>query len=229
MLKKIYIYSKKHRENISIGTCIGMANMSKEEKLKRKEKTKEQMKFITELGKANKGKISTKKHREKQSKAIEKRGGVWNKGLTTKTDERVKKGCKKSGQSRTGKKYFVYSERNKRFWQNPEFVKKQMKSRGVKPNKAELKLNELLQQILLKEYKYVGDGEFILAGKCPDFININGQKKIIELYGTYWHKGETGQDRIDLFEQYGYKTLIVWEDELKDIEDLKNKILNFSL
>ncbi len=98
---------------------------------------------------------------------------------------------------------------------------------NVKPNKAELKLNDFLQQLLPNEYKYVGDGEFILAGKCPDFVNINGQKKIIELYGNYWHKGETGKERIALFRQYGYETLIVWGSELKDEEELINRILGF--
>lgn len=113
-------------------------------------------------------------------------------------------------------------------WQKAEFIRKQMKARNVKPNKIELIFNDLLQGIFPNEYKFVGDGEFILAGKCPDFININGQKKIIELYGTYWHRGQIGQDRIDLFSQYGYKTLIVWENELKNENILKKKLLNFN-
>lgn len=115
-----------------------------------------------------------------------------------------------------------------KMWKDPEFVKKQMKSRSIKPNKAELNLNKFLHRILPNEYKFVGDGEFILAGKCPDFVNVNGQKKIIELYGNYWHKGETGQKRITLFRQYGYETLIIWENELEDEVALKGKILNFN-
>ena len=120
------------------------------------------------------------------------------------------------------------SEARKKDWQEPEFVRKQMRARGVKPNKTELNFNSILQRILPNEYKFVGDGEFILAGKCPDFINVNGQKKIIELYGNYWHKGDTGQKRITLFRQYGYETLIIWENELKDENSLKEKLLNFN-
>lgn len=120
------------------------------------------------------------------------------------------------------------SEARKKNWKDPKFVKKQMRARGVKPNKTELNLNKFLHRILPNEYKFVGDGEFILAGKCPDFVNVNGQKKIIELYGNYWHKGETGQKRITLFRQYGYETLIIWENELEDEIALKEKILNFN-
>lgn len=119
-------------------------------------------------------------------------------------------------------------EPHKVLWQDPEYVKKQMRARNVKPNKAEKKLNRFLHRILPNEYKFVGDGEFILAGKCPDFLNMNGQKKLIELYGDYWHRNDNPQDRIDLFSKYGYKTLIIWERELKPIRRLKEKILKFN-
>lgn len=113
-------------------------------------------------------------------------------------------------------------------WQDPKFVAKQMKARGVKLNKQELHLNTFLQSILPNEYKFVGDGEFILVGKCPDFVNINGQKKIIELYGDYWHRNDIPQDRIDLFAKYGYQTLIIWERELKKEVSLKAKVIEFN-
>lgn len=112
-------------------------------------------------------------------------------------------------------------------WQDPEFVKKAR--RKSSPNKPEKFLIKLFQQLLPTEYKYVGNGEFVLAGKNPDFININGQKKIIELYGDYWHKDDDPQDRINLFARYGYQTLVIWERELKDIEKLSKKVLIFNL
>lgn len=120
------------------------------------------------------------------------------------------------------------SEITKCLWNKSEFVKKQMKARNITPNKTELMLNEILQRILPNNYKFVGDGEFILAGKCPDFVNVNGQKKIIELFGNYWHKDDTGEKRIALFKQYGYKTLIIWEEELRDEDVLKEKLLRFN-
>jgi very-short-patch-repair endonuclease len=96
-----------------------------------------------------------------------------------------------------------------------------------KPNKPEAYICSMLQFIRPNEWKYVGDGQFILGGKCPDFVNINGEKKIIELFGDYWHKGQKAQDRIDIFSRYGYKTLVIWENELKNNKDVTNKILTF--
>ena len=103
----------------------------------------------------------------------------------------------------------------KELWKDPVYARKQMKASHIKPNKLEIQFENILRKIFCDVYKYVGDGEFIIAGKCPDFININGKKKIIELYGSYWHRDDDPQDRINLFRQYGYDTLIVWDYELK--------------
>lgn len=138
------------------------------------------------------------------------------------------KGYAASSRKQTGRVNSEGSKRMKQFWQNPAYVSKQMRARGVSPNKAEIFLDEFFQDILLNEYKFVGDGQFILAGKCPDFININGQKKIIELFGEHVHQPREEQQRIDLFAQYGYQTLIVWYRELKDVDKLKTKILEFN-
>lgn len=116
---------------------------------------------------------------------------------------------------------------SKEYWQTPKYVQKQMKSRGSFPNKKELYLQDLLNEWVPNTFKYVGDGEFILAGKCPDYLNINGKKQLIELYGDYWHRGQNPKERIDLFKSYGYSTLVIWESELKDLPKLKEKIINF--
>ena len=118
--------------------------------------------------------------------------------------------------------------RSKELWKNSDYVSKQMKARNVYPNKEEKRLESILNKFFPNEYKYVGDGEFILAGKCPDFVNVNGKKKIIELYGEYWHRNDDPQDRIDLFKQYGYDTLVIWERELKEIKFLEEKIQIFN-
>jgi len=116
-------------------------------------------------------------------------------------------------------------------WQDLEYREKQLAAIGkgldIKPNKSESGLFDLLQALYADHYRYSGDYSFWINGKNPDFININGQKKIIELFGDYWHKGEDPQDRIDIFTPYGYDTLVIWEHELKDIEKLKVKIIEF--
>lgn len=122
------------------------------------------------------------------------------------------------------------SKNTKRLWQTPEYVAKQMRARNVCPNKAETFLDEFFQDLLPNEYKFVGDGkdeDFIIAGKCPDFVNINGQKKIIELFGEPFHAPKEEQERIDLFAQYGYQTLIIWYNELENLQAVEEKVLSF--
>jgi len=94
--------------------------------------------------------------------------------------------------------------------------------------KPEMILDTILQKYFPNEWKYVGLGEIFIAGKVPDFININGQKKLIELYGDYWHTKEESQERIAFFKQYGFDTLIIWESELYDQPILVfNKLASF--
>lgn len=100
--------------------------------------------------------------------------------------------------------------------------------KNIKPTKLEVKVDNLLQKLLPNEYKFVGNGYTWIVGKCPDFLNIDGQKKLIEVFGDYVHKGETGADRIIHFKKYGFDTLLIWENELKDIENLSKRILAFN-
>jgi len=74
-------------------------------------------------------------------------------------------------------------------------------------------MQKFLNKHFPNEWKYVGDGEFWLGRRNPDFMNINGEKKLIEVFGDYWHKGEDGKERKRYFAQYGFKTLIIWEHE----------------
>ncbi len=122
-------------------------------------------------------------------------------------------------------------------WLNLEYkekvIKSTLKGLKLKPNKKEKLLNKLLNEWLPKEYEFVGNGKVVFGGFCPDFINVNGQKKIIELYGDYWHNKlevrNRDKKRREIYKRFGYKTLIVWEKELKNLTKLKNKILEFTL
>jgi hypothetical protein len=114
-----------------------------------------------------------------------------------------------------------------RNFQNPEWVRNLYKSRNAKPNKAEQKLMGILNENFSNEWEYVGDGKMVLGGKIPDFVNVNGKKQIIELFGRYWHRGENPQDRIDLFKQFGFYTLIIMDNELKDEKFVIERVRNF--
>jgi len=144
-----------------------------------------------------------------------------------------------------GKKHKVESKQKNQTaglknWQNPEYRERQIKAifegLKLKPNKPEKFLSSVLQQLFPNEWKYTGDGSVLIGYKNPDFININGQKKIIELFGDYWHgkertkksKEKEEQQRAKYFAKYGYLTLIVWEYELKEVKILKEKLSVFN-
>ncbi len=120
------------------------------------------------------------------------------------------------------------------FWKDPEYAKKMFKTFGVKPNKKEIFLNEILQKEFPNEWKFVGDGYTWIAGKCPDYLNVNGKKLVIELLGCYWHgckihyprsKYENDEkELIDHYKRYGFDCLIIWEHDLSNLNLIKNKI-----
>ena len=124
--------------------------------------------------------------------------------------------------------------KTKKLWQDSEYVAKQMDARNVAQNKLENFLQNQFDQFFLDQLKFTGDGQLIVAGKCPDFVHTS-KKLIIELFGDYWHSQTvTGipneqheQERIKLFESQGYKTLIIWEHELKDISSVVEKVREF--
>ena len=124
------------------------------------------------------------------------------------------------------------SEQGKMQWKNLDDAAKEKWLKKIltlpKPNKTEQMLADLISDNSLP-FKYVGDGQFILGGKVPDFLNINGRKQVLELYGDYWHAGEDPQDRIDYFKEYGFDCLVIWEHELKDKDAVIDKIKEFSL
>ena len=111
-------------------------------------------------------------------------------------------------------------ENAKKRWKNEEYAKMMFKAFNRKPNKIEKTLNQLLEENNLP-YKYVGDGEVWFGGKNPDFIQCNGKKKVLEVFGDYWHTKrvrsfwETEWGRKLHYQQYGFDCLVIWEHELK--------------
>ena len=158
----------------------------------------------------------------------------WNKGLTKETDERVRKYCKnREGFKHSKKTRRIMSEKAKEHWRNPEIAKKMIKGLHLFPNKAELHLNKILQEYFPNEWRYVGDGQVIIGGLCPDFINCNGKKKIIELFGERWHTGDnllfhrTEEGRKKTFSEFGFDMLVIWDYELNKEENILEKLGGF--
>ena len=62
----------------------------------------------------------------------------------------------------------------------------------------------------------------------PDFVDINGGKVAIEMFGTYWHSGGrehmSVEERERRFASLGWKLIIIWDYELKNPEEVVRKI-----
>jgi len=110
---------------------------------------------------------------------------------------------------------------------DPRFIAKQIVARGIKPNRIELKLEDILNRNFPNQYEYTGDGKLVINGLIPDFANKNGKKDLIELYGDYWHSLELTQEnwrrtelgRIMAYNSLGYRCLVIWEHELNQLSE----------
>lgn len=114
---------------------------------------------------------------------------------------------------------------------------KMMKARQVKPNRAELKLNSIIHN-LSTDYEYNGDFRrgIAIGGKIPDWVNVNGQKKLVELLGHGWHiqnkwfkvsLTKTEDYIIEHYKKYGWACLTISDYELKNETLLGDKISKF--
>ena len=174
-----------------------------------------------------------------------------------KVRESVAKGLIKYARSPEGRAYSACSlkERVTKFWDNmtksekteflkyrgscikqswadsvrkKQWIQAMWEGRTRRPTKPEQGVIDVITEYSLP-YKYVGTGGFLLDGKNPDFMNVNGEKKLIEVFGEYWHKGEEEQLRKDLFSRYGFKTLILWSKDImaKSSDEIADLIIAF--
>jgi hypothetical protein len=127
-----------------------------------------------------------------------------------------------------GKKRPQISLALRKYWETPRDNHRlaMMQGMHIRPNRPETKVLQTLDTFFPNQWKYTGDGSFILAGLNPDFLNINGIKVLIEVFGDYWHKDDNPQDRINKFLEYGFHTLILWEKDINNskVEELASTI-----
>jgi len=123
------------------------------------------------------------------------------------------------------------SRTSRNLWMDPVYRKKCINGAIESPNNAERYLETLLGELFPDEYKFVGDDSFRIESYNPDYVNINGQKKIIELFGERWHRGaeKEKQDarKLKTYKKYGYSALVVWGSELKNKTTLVEKLNMF--
>jgi very-short-patch-repair endonuclease len=146
---------------------------------------------------------------------------------------------------------------SKELWKNKEYRKKQKEARTTpeylarrheigrdtilkkrpKPNNSEKLLKNLLHKNFPGEFRLNVKGKVSIDGKIPDFVNINGRKALVELFGVHWHttikdrtRLEAVRERRKAFSRWGFKTFIVWEDELKrHSENVVKRLKDFLL
>lgn len=137
------------------------------------------------------------------------------------------------------------SKNNARYWKGKKFPKehaqKIREARKYQPThhtKPELKFEEICKKYNLP-YRYVGDGKFWIENINPDFVESNGKKIAVEIFGNYWHspllnpklrEDRTLPYREKTLKKYGWKLIVFWEDELKNENAEKivmNRTMNF--
>ena len=90
-----------------------------------------------------------------------------------------------------------------------------------KMTKPEIWVADVLKLIFGKNYeiyKYTGDRKFWINTsdakyRNPDFINEH-DKKIIEVFGRYWHRNDNPDEVISEYKKAGWDCLIIWDDEI---------------
>jgi len=183
-----------------------------------------------------KGKKFSKEHKEKISKAL--------KGVSLSEEHRISL-CKarrawkpteehkrKTSETLKGK---LKSEETKRKLSEAMVGRKLTKEHIRKVLKRnpksllEIKFESIIHKLNLP-YKFVGNGEFFIERKCPDFINTEGNKIAIEVYyrkhKELFRSGleDWKNQRFSLFKKYGWQ--LIFFNEIQVNEDCVSKVLN---
>jgi very-short-patch-repair endonuclease len=198
-----------------------------------------------------KGKCHTQESKDKNSRANKGRK-AWNKGkplseehhrniiIATKKAMNRPDVLAKNIASHNSKEYLKKAkERTALRWQDPNFVMK-VQMGYHKKTRPEQQIDTLLQQLYPNEFAYNGrfDCEIMIGGLVPDFPNVNGQKKVIEVFGSFRFKNKNGgfrehteqeiAEKTARYAKYGYGSLFIWDYELKnDRKGVVQKIVDF--
>jgi len=85
---------------------------------------------------------------------------------------------------------------------------------AAQPNVLERRVQKALNRWFPKEWRY-NRGAVVLGGFVPDFINVNGRKAVVEVFGDYWHRNDSAVRKRMHYRRLGYQCVIVWEKEFK--------------
>lgn len=125
---------------------------------------------------------------------------------------------------------------------DPELSRRRLKALQKKPTKPEARIINILNEFSIRDWEYVGDGQVKLAGLYPDFINVNGKKKLIEVFGRGYHDPAKPylKRELELYRQepyrkaiyasLGFDCLVLWDDEMEKFsdEEIADRIKTFT-
>jgi len=95
-------------------------------------------------------------------------------------------------------------------------------------NSKEQEFAEFLEYFFPGQLRFSGNGQFYIGSLCPDFIMVNGEKKVIEYFGAPWHPPHHEEKRAEDMRKHGYEVLVVWSwqlDEANKTAEGLNKLL----
>ena len=90
-----------------------------------------------------------------------------------------------------------------------------------RPTGLEQKMINIIEKLNLP-YKYVGDGNFFIENKNPDFINVNGEKIAFEVYAeifklrSFHDIDKWKKERQETFAKYGWTIEFFNEKEVTE-------------
>jgi len=232
---KIKMYWKKRRKYMYCQVCGKKFVYSGNKKLCSKKCVGKYM------SKKMEGKVFSEKHRENLSLSH------MNKKHTEKQKEKIGLGNRKAHKKR---KYGFASHKNIKLteehkiniglanknsvsigrssrerWKNKVYKEKTLKailkSISKLPTSYERKIIYLNKKYGLP-FRYCGNGKVIIHGLCPDFIERNGKKLLIETYTKWCHPINYEKQRYAMFRQFGFRTLFLSDEDLlnKDWEQI---------
>ena len=113
------------------------------------------------------------------------------------------------------------------------YAKDLRRRRNIRPTGIETIFMDIIKKNNLP-FKYTGDGSFWIKNINPDFVECNGKKIAIEIFGEYWHsplknwnlkEDRTLPYRKKILKKYGWKLVVLWQDDLER-EDAEARVLS---
>jgi hypothetical protein len=167
---------------------------------------------IEKLRKALTGRIFTEEHKDKISESLT--GRTLSEEHCRKLSERVFTKEWKENLS-IGQKLYWRSEEGKL---NRQTIVSEGKNIPVIAdfNEVEKLADSILQNCFPGYFYFSGNTDLRVGSKCPDFSSLKNSKKVIEVFGSYYHSAPDEESLKLYYKELGFDLLVIWDWQLKD-------------